>query len=143
MSRHFIIRLRANGRNNSQECWDRQCIVERIQPITLCKPCVMSVRGLYNVRRAVQTDPTLLRYASPITEQKKCWELLANKFQTLRNNRQQHPTTCNRVCKRTQHVASKNVGRCWLTMLRPFARGFNDVFNRSICKTIFFSFQSR
>ena len=37
----------------------------------------------------------LLRYASAITEQKKCWELLAEKFdrfQTLRNNIQQHAT---------------------------------------------------
>ena len=52
----------------------------------------MSVRGPNNVGRAVQTDPTLLRYASAITEQKKCWELLAKKFdrfQTLRNNMQQ------------------------------------------------------
>ena len=42
----------------------------------------------------------------------KCWELLAEKFdrfQTLRNNTQQHPTTCNRVCKRTQNVTSNNV----------------------------------
>ena len=34
----------------------------------------------------------MLRYASAITEQKKCWELLADKFdrsQTLRNNIQQ------------------------------------------------------
>ena len=31
-------------------------------------------------------------------------------------------TTCNRVCKRTQHVTSNNVGSCWSTMLRPFAR---------------------
>ena len=49
----------------------------------------MSVRGPNNVGRAVQMDPTLLRYASAITEQKKCWELLAEKFdrfQTLRNN---------------------------------------------------------
>ena len=78
--------------------------------------------------RTVQTDPTLLRYASAITEQKKCWELLAEKFdrfQTLHNNTQQHPTTCNRVCKRTQHVTSNNVGSCWPTMLRPFARGFS------------------
>ena len=29
------------------------------------------------VWRAVQTDPTLLRYASVITEQEKCWEKLA------------------------------------------------------------------
>ena len=73
----------------------------------------------------VQTDATLLRYGSAITEQKKCWELLAEKcdrFQTLRNNTRQHPTTCNKV-KRTQHVTSNNVGSCWPTVLRPFARG--------------------
>ena len=114
----------ANGCNNSQQCWDLQCVVGRIQPISLCKPCVMSVRGPSNVGRAVQTDPTLLRHASAITEQKKCWELLAEKFdrfQTLRNNTQQQPTTCNRVCKRTQHVTSNNFGSCWPTMSRPFA----------------------
>ena len=52
----------------------------------------MSVRCSNNVGRAVQTDPTLLRYASAITEQRKCWELLAEKFdrfQTLLNNIQQ------------------------------------------------------
>ena len=100
----------ANGCN--QQWWDLQCVVGRIQPISLCKPCVMRVRGPNNVGSAVQTDPTLLRYASAITEQKKCWELLAEKFdrfQTLCNNTQQHPTTCNRVCKRTQHVTSNNV----------------------------------
>ena len=32
-------------------------------------------------------------------------------------------TTCNKVCKRTQHVTSNNVGSCWPKMLRPFARG--------------------
>ena len=110
----------------AQQCWDLQCIVGRILPISLCKPCVMRVRGPNNVRRAVQTDLTLLRYASAITEQKKCWELLAEKFdwfQTLRNNTQQHPTTCNRVYKRRQHVTSNNIGTCWPTMFRPFARG--------------------
>ena len=82
--------------NNSQQCWDLQCIVGRIQPISLCKPCVMSVRGPNNVGRAVQTDPTLLRYASAITEQKKCWELAEkfDRYQTLRNNIQQHVTGC-------------------------------------------------
>ena len=116
----------ANGCSNSKQCWDLQCIVGRIQPISVCKPCVMSVRGPNNAARAVQTDPTLLRYVSAFTEQKKCWELLAEKFdrfQTLRNNTQQHPTTCNRVCKRTQHVTSNNAGSCWPTILRPFARG--------------------
>ena len=62
-----------------------------------CKPCVMRVRGPNNVGRAVQTDPTLLRYASAVTEQKKCWELWVQKFdrfQGLRNNSQQHATGC-------------------------------------------------
>ena len=64
----------ANGCNNSQQCWDLQCIMGKIQPISLCKPCVMRVRGPNNVGRAVQTDQASLRHASAITEQKKCWE---------------------------------------------------------------------
>ena len=110
----------ANGCNNSQQCWDLQCTVGRIQPISLCKSCVMSVSGPNHVGRVVQTDPTLLRYASEITEQKKRCELLAEKFdrfQTVRNNTQQHPTTYNRVCKRTQHVTSNDVGIVAPTML--------------------------
>ena len=66
----------------------------------------MSVRGPNNVGRAVQTYPTLLRYASAITEQKKCWELLAEKFdrfQTLRNNMQQG----------VQTDATCNIQQCW------------------------------
>ena len=59
----------------SQQCWDLQCIVGSIQPTRLFKPCVMRVVG-----RAVQTDPTLLSYASVVPEQKKCWELLAQTF---------------------------------------------------------------
>jgi len=35
----------------------------------------MRVHGPDNIESAVQTDPTLLRYAPAITEQKKCWEL--------------------------------------------------------------------
>ena len=61
------------------------------QPISLCKPSVMCVRGPNKVGRAVQTDPTLLRYASAITEQQKCWELLAQKFDKF----QQQHATCN------------------------------------------------
>ena len=55
-----------------KKVWDLQYIVGRIQPIRLCNPCVMSVRGPNNVGRALQLDPTLLRYASAITERKKC-----------------------------------------------------------------------
>ena len=40
----------------------------------------MSMPGPNNVGKAVQTDPTLLHYASAIMEQKKCWQLLAEKF---------------------------------------------------------------
>ena len=57
----------------------------------------MSVRGPNKVGRAVQKDSTLLRHASAMTEQKKCWELLAemfDRFQTLGNNIQQHATGC-------------------------------------------------
>ena len=87
-------------------------MVGTIHPIILCKPSIMRVRGPNNVGRAVKTDPNLLRYSSAITEQKKCWELLAQKFdgfQTLHNNSQQHATTCNRMSRRTQHVTSNNV----------------------------------
>ena len=70
-----------------------QCIVRRIQPtIRLWRLYVMCVGGPNNVGGAVQTDPTLLRFASAITEQKKFWDLLAQKFDrfhTLRDNSQQ------------------------------------------------------
>ena len=96
----WCIQWCANGCNNSQQCWDLQCNVGRIQPISLCKPCVMSVRGPNNVARAVQTDPTSLRYASAIIEQKNvwsCWLKSLNGFKlcaTKRNNIQQHATGC-------------------------------------------------
>ena len=54
-----------------------KCIMERIESIRLWKACVMRVCGPNNVGSAEQTDPTLLRYALAITQQKKCWELLA------------------------------------------------------------------
>ena len=42
-------------------------------------------------------------FSDQLTEQKKCWELLAqnfDRFQTLRNNCQQHATT-------------RNIQQCW------------------------------
>ena len=58
-----------------------------------------NARAWPHVGRAVQTDPTLLRYASAITEQKKCWELLKSltgfkHCVTTRTNIQQHATGC-------------------------------------------------
>ena len=90
----------ANGCNNSQQCWDLQCIVGTTQPISLCKPCVMSVRGPNNVGRAVQTDPTLLRYAWRSRNKRNvasCWLKSLTGFKlctTTRNNIQQHATGC-------------------------------------------------
>ena len=71
----------------------------------------MSVRGPNNVGRAVQMDPTLLREASVITEQKKCWELLAerfDRFQTLHNDIQQHATGPG-----VQTDTTCNIQQCW------------------------------
>lgn len=65
--------------------------------------------GPNNFGRAAQADPTLLRYASTITEQKKLGELVAQKFhwfQTLRNNFQQHLTTCNNIQQGVQKDAT-------------------------------------
>ena len=112
----------ANGCNNSQQCWDLQCIVGRIQPISPCNPCVMSVRGPNNVA---------LRFGDHGT--KEMLGVVDWKVWPVSNFAQQHPTTCNRVCKRTQHVSSNNVGSCWPTRLRPFERGLTrlDFFYQS------------
>ena len=101
----------ANECNNSQQCWDLQCILGKIQPIRLWRPCVMSTHGPNNVGRAVQTDPTLLCYASAITEQKKCWELLP--VWPLSNFAQQHATTSNNMRQRVQTDATCNIQPCW------------------------------
>ena len=140
------LRLRANGRNNSQhccannvgsccvhvgsgvqtdattqsqQCWDLQCIVGRIQPISLCKLCVISVRGPNNVGRAVQRIQhccATLRRSRNKTNVGSCWLKSLTGFKlcaTITNNMQQG----------VQHVTSNNAGSCWPTMLRPFARG--------------------
>ena len=68
------------------------------------------------------------------------WELLRpfarskkfDRFQTLSNNSQQHVSACKRVCKRTQHVTSNNVGGCWLA---------NNV--TSVCTGLIDSFDSK
>ena len=121
------LRLRANGRNNSQhccannvgsccvhvgsgvqtdattqsqQCWDLQCIVGRIQPISLCKLCVISVRGPNNVGRAVQRIQhccATLRRSRNKTNVGSCWLKSLTGFKlcaTTRNNIQQHATGC-------------------------------------------------
>ena len=68
-----------------------------VQHTRLWRPRVRRMGGPNNFGRAAQADPTLLRYASTITEQKKLGELVTQKFhwfQTLRNISQQHTTGC-------------------------------------------------
>ena len=69
---------------------------------------MMRVRGLNNVGRAVQTDP------STITEKKELLGAVGLKVLPVSN--------C-RMCKRTPHLSFNNVGSCWPKMLRPFVRG--------------------
>ena len=109
--------VKTDAINNSQQCWNLQCIVGMIQPMRLWRSCVMCRHGTNNVARAVQMDPTLLYYASAITEQKKCWELLAQSLTSFKLC----ATTCNKMCKQTEHVPFNNVGSCWSTMLHAFA----------------------
>ena len=59
----------------------------------------MHVRGSKNVRRALQTDPTLFRYALVIGERKKCFKL----WTTAINNMQQS----------VQTDAKSNIQQCW------------------------------
>ena len=60
----------------------------------------MCLRGPNNVQRAMQIDPTLLCCAleqkKKFSEQKKCWELLAQTVSPVSNpnNTQQHATGC-------------------------------------------------
>ena len=103
----------AKGCNNSQQVWDLKCIVGRIQLISLCNPCVMSVRGPNNVGRAVQTDPTSLRYASAIRGTKKMLGIVGWKVWLVSNFVQQHATTSNNLQQCVQTDATCNFQQCW------------------------------
>ena len=50
-----------------------------------------------------------------------------DQFQASSKKSQQHATTHNMVCKRSQHVGPNNVASCWPTMLRAFARALINV----------------
>ena len=71
-------------------------------------------------------DGDVSRETSPAAKSKEKG-MFSKAIWPVSNFAQQHATTsnnlCNRVCKRTQHVTSNNVGSCWPIMLRPFARG--------------------
>ena len=108
----------ANGCNNSQQCWDLQCIVGWSRKPYGLYPCVMRVRGQQQqcwkrCENGSNIDPT-----SASTEQKKYWDgqLLAqtfDRFQTLRNNSQQCAATYNNIQHRLHTDATCNIQQCW------------------------------
>ena len=132
-------------RNNSQHCWTRLAVVTSALAV-LCKQIQQLPTMLGPaVHRGKDTSPkTLEIMCNARAWPQQCWRSCAiNGIQhccaTLRRSRnkrnvesgwlrswagsnfaQQHATTCNRVCKRTQHVTSNNFESCWSTTLRPF-----------------------
>ena len=83
----------------------------------LKKPCVAPTM-LEELCKRIQHCCATLRRSRNKRNVGSCWL----KVWPVSDFAQEHPTTCNRVCKRTQHVTSNNVGSCWSTMLLPFAR---------------------
>ena len=78
--------------------------------------CIIDLKNICNQRPFIKlcangrnnsqhVGPTMLWVVASICTWLKVWPV-----QPLRNNSQQHATTCNRVCKRTQYVTSNNVG---------------------------------
>ena len=85
--------------NKTQHCWAQHVA-------SVCTPCCV-----------------LLRVVAT------CWSLkLVKLHPTTSNKSQQHATTHNMVCKRSQHVGTNNVASCRPTMLRAFARAFRVIF---------------
>jgi len=107
---HSIVKLLANRWNNSH--WDLQCIVRKIEPIRLWKPCVMHVRGPKIVGRAEQTDQYNIvtpRFSEHRT--KGMSGVVGSNVWPVSNFAQKFATTgCNRMCKRTQHATSNDFG---------------------------------
>ena len=74
----ITVKLCANGHNNSQQCWDLQCIVGRIHLIRL-------------------SNIVALRFGNHGTNE--MLGVVGSKLWPVSNFVQQLPTTCNRVCK--------------------------------------------
>ena len=113
------------------QCWDLQCIVGRIQSITLWRPYVMRVRGAKEeLCKRIQHCCATLRRPRNKRNVGSCWLKNLTGFKlcaTTPNNTQQHATTCsNRVCKRTQHVTSNNVGSCWANKVASDCMGLKS-----------------
>ena len=100
---HSIVKLLSNRCNNSH--WDLQCIVRKIQPKRLWKPCVVRVEGPKIVGRVEQTDQCNI-VTLPFSKQrtKEMSGVVGSNVWPVSNFAQKFATTtCNRVCKQTQH----------------------------------------
>ena len=82
---------------------------------------VMRMHGPYNVKRAVQMDPTLLHFTSVISWQNKR-NVGSCRLKTLTGFKLCTTTASNMQ----QHVTSNNVGSCWPTMLNSFELGLTQ-----------------
>ena len=93
-----------------QQCWELQCIVGRIQPIRLCKPCVMCVRGCWK-SCANESNIVAPRFGNHRT--KEMFEIACSKVWPVSNFAQQLQAIRNKMqkeCQWTQHETSINVG---------------------------------
>ena len=108
-------------------CWS----ITQSYGVTVSNETMCDARGWPQlfVRRAVQTDPTWLRYAPAITEQKKCLVLLAEKidrFQPLH-------TSPNNMQQGAQTDAIYNIQQCWELLtnkVAPVFTGLKPLFQR-------------
>ena len=101
----------------------------------------VSSASIKNSRHYRYRSCALLKtHANGRNKSQHCCVLLANnvasvfmglKVRPVSNYTQQVPKLL-WLCKRTQHVGPNNVGCCWPTMLRPFARAF---MNGLSCRT--------
>ena len=89
---------------NARSCWPKM-----LRPFSRGFSLDSCLKPHANGRNIVgQQLPTLMGVVASF-----CTKLNFDRFQTLL-------TTCNKVCKRTQHVTPNNIGSCWPTMLRSF-----------------------
>ena len=101
--------VRANECNNCQQCWrlSKEAIYFGIA--ILKKDCNAHAQRFSRGQHCCGSGSTLLRFASPVTEQWKYWDLLRQKFdrfQTIRNK-------CQQCCGSMQTDAT-----CWVDWIQ-------------------------
>ena len=102
---------------NSQECWNLQCIVGRIQRIRLCKPCVMRVPGVVTMLEELcHSRPQSRSFVFTFVLLVAC-KLIRVALGTRRKLRKRIQS-CNSTLRRSRN--RRNVGSWWLKKLTGF-----------------------